>query len=82
MGCNVGEVDVAIQHPWQRGSPLRPGAKRTNVVRKPNSVRHKSHAKTPKYWSVVQPKELAADKVAYALVTNGIAPGLVAWTLT
>ena len=83
VGCNVGEVgccDPAI--PWQRGSPLRPGAKRTNVVRKPNSVRHKNHAKTPKYWSVdPTQKELAADKVAYALVTNGIAPGLVAWTI-
>ena len=73
IGCNVGEVgccDPAI--PWQRGSPLHGPSKVAKKVKK--------NAKAEiKYWT--SDKKLDANKVAYALVTNGIAPGLLAWTI-
>jgi hypothetical protein len=75
VGCNVGEVgccDPAI--PWQRGAPLHPQSKYKNVAKKTGRK-----ADATKYWK--SKSTVAADKVAYALVTNGIAPGLVAWTI-
>ena len=65
----VGEVgccDPAVMAAWFTTPPR---GKETNVVRKPNSVRHKKHA-TSQSTGPLDPtqKELAADKVAHMLI--------------
>ena len=92
VGCVAGTVGCCDPStPWQRGRPLSPGVKSGSVFSAYRGGRKQHEKPKGTHLSVLRERNhdtnmLASSAgtsngTAYALVTNGVAPGLIAWTI-